>query len=313
MAELVSMRQSYGEALVALGHANSEVLVVDADVSNSGFTFLFQDAFPDRFFNVGIAEQALVDFSVGLANVGYIPFANTFAAFIDSRALEMVRTHLCYGRANVKLMAANSGLSSAFDGPTHHAITDVAIMRALPRMTVVVPADGVSVARLLPAVADYDGPVYFRISRSEVPTIYGDEFRPVIGKAHQVKQGGDVTIVACGLMVSMAIEAAETLDGSGISARILDYHTVKPFDREALIQAARETGALVVAEEHSVVGGLGGAVAEVVGEEFPVPLRRIGLNDQFAETGPHGAILEKYGLTAQAIVNAAESVVKAKT
>ena len=313
MAELVSMRQSYGEAMVALGHANSEIVVVDADVSNSDFTFMFADAFPDRFFNVGIAEQALVDFSVGLANVGYIPFANTFAAFFDSRALEMVRTHLCYGGANVKLMAAYSGLSPSFDGPTHHCITDLAIMRALPKMTVVVPADGVSVAKLLPAVAEYDGPVYFRISRNEVPTIYGDEFQPVIGKAHQIGQGDDVTIVACGLMVSTAMEAAEMLKGAGISARILDYHTVKPFDREALIEAARATRAVVTVEEHSVIGGLGGAVAEVIAEECLVPLRRIGLNDQFAETGPYEAIIEGYGLTAQAIVSAAESVVKSQT
>ncbi len=312
MAELVSMRKAYGDALVALGHSHSDVMVLSADVSNSDFSFMFQEAFPERFFDVGIAEQSLVDVAVGLANGGYIPFANTFAAFFASRALEMVRTHLCYGNANVKLMAAYSGLSPSFDGPTHHCITDLAIMRALPRMTVIVPADTVSLTKLLPAVADYEGPVYFRINRNEVPVIYGDDFKPVIGKAHQVRQGADVTIVACGLMVSKAIEAAATLETSGISARILDIHTVKPFDREAVIEAARETGAMVTAEEHSIIGGLGSAVAEVTGEECPVPLRRVGVNDRFAETGPYEAILQGYGLTTQAIADAATSVVKAK-
>ncbi len=312
MAELVSMRHAYGEALVALGHSRADVVVLDAEVSNSDFSFMFQEAFPERFYDVGIAEQALVDAAAGFAHAGFLPLANTFASFFDGRALEMVRTHLCYAQTNVKLMAAYSGLSPSFDGPTHHCITDLAIMRALPRMTVVVPADCESLSRLLPAVADYPGPVYFRISRAEVPRVYGDEFKPTIGKAYTVREGSDVTIVACGLMVSKAIEAASVLGEAGVSVRILDMHTIKPFDREAVLAAARETKALVTAEEHSIVGGLGDAVAAVTAEGCPVPLRRVGVADQFAETGPYETVLEGCGLTSEAVVQAANAVLELK-
>lgn len=313
MAELVSMRHSYGEALVDLGKSHPNVVVLDADVSNSDFSFMFKDAYPDRFFDVGISEQALVDVAAGWASAGYIPFANTFAAFFASRALEMVRTHLCYGRANVKLMGAYAGLSPSFDGPTHHCITDYAIMRALPGMTVVVPTDGMSLKKLIPAVADYAGPVFFRINRNEVPVVYQDDFDPVIGKAHEVRAGSDMTIIACGLMVSYALLAADSLEKAGVSVKILDMHTIKPLDRQAIVDAARETGAVVTAEEHSILGGLGGAVAEVLSEDVQVPLRRVGVNDTFAETGPYEEILEGYGLTVEAIVDAAESVLETKS
>lgn len=312
MGEMMSMREAYGHALVELGDSNPDVMVIDADVSNSDYSYLFHDAFPNRFFDVGISEQALVDVAVGMANGGYIPFANTFAAFFASRALEMVRTHMCYGRANVKLMAINAGLSSAFDGPTHHCLTDLSIMRSLPRMTVIAPADNYTLVKLLPAVAEHLGPVYFRINRSAVPAVYQDDFEPFIGRAHQLRGGTDVTIIACGMMVSMAVEAVRRLESSGISAGILDMHTIKPLDRDAVIRAAQETGAIVAAEEHSVVGGLGAAVAEVISEEFPVPLRRVGTNDRFAETGPYETLLEGYGLTPDAIVEAAKSALKAK-
>ncbi|MBW7882631.1 MAG: transketolase family protein [Caldilineaceae bacterium] len=312
MAELVNMRKAYGNALVALGHANPDVVVLSADVSNSDHSFMFEEVFPDRFYNVGIAEQSLVDVAVGLAYSGKIPFANTFAFLFATRALEMVRTHLCYGEANVKLMAAYAGLSDSFDGPTHHAITDIAIMRALPRMTVVIPADGIAIDRLLPQVATWQGPVYFRLNRNEVPVIYDASFSPVIGKAHEVRAGGELTIITNGIMLGRSLEAATLLSEEGIEARVLDMHTVKPLDIDAVVKAAEETGAVVTAEEHSIIGGLGGAVAEVIVGQCPVPVVRVGVADRFAETGPYGALLDRYGMAVADIVAAAKQVVRAK-
>jgi transketolase len=306
------MRKAYGEALVKLGHANPDVVVLSADVSNSDFSFLFQETFPDRFFNVGIAEQALVDVAAGLAFSGKIPFANTFAIFFATRALEMVRTHLCYGEANVKLMGAYAGLSDSFDGPTHHSITDIAIMRSLPNMTVIVPSDTMAVAKLLPQVAAWEGPVYFRLNRNEVPVLFDDNYAPRIGEAMMLRPGRDVTLIATGLMVSRSLDAASVLASEGIDARVLEVHTVKPLDVESVVQAARDTGALVTAEEHSIIGGLGGAVAEVVSEAYPVPIKRVGLHDRFAETGPYQNLLDCYGMNLQDVIEAARQAVAAK-
>ena len=312
MAELVLMRKAYGEALVKLGESNPDVVVLSADVSNSDFSFMFQEAFPDRFINVGIAEQSLVDVAAGLAYSGKIPFANTFAFLFATRALEMVRTHLCYGEANVKLMATYAGISDSFDGPTHHAITDLAIMRAMPNMTVVVPGDTIALARLLPQVAEWKGPVYFRVNRNEVPVIFDDAYQPVIGKAVHLRSGRDVTIFCCGLMVSRSLEAARVLADEGIQAGVTEIHTIKPLDEEAIIQAAKETGALVTVEEHSILGGLGGAVAEVVAGKVPVPVRRVGLADRFAETGPYATILDHYGMAVEDILEAVKQALKMK-
>jgi transketolase len=312
MAQLVPMRKAYGEALVDLGRSNPQVVALSADVSNSDFSWMFQEAFPDRFFNVGIAEQCLVDVSAGLAYCGKIPFANTFAFLFATRALEMVRTHLCYGKANVKLMAAYAGVSDSFDGPTHHAITDIAILRSLPNMTVVVPSDPVAVKKLLPQVAEWNGPVYFRLNRNEVPLLFDDSYEPLIGKGITLRMGQDVTLVCCGLMVSRALEAAEKLKEENIDARVLEIHTIKPLDIDALELAARETGALVTAEEHSVIGGLGGAVAEWAGSCFPVPVLRVGLDDRFAETGPYQMLLDHYGLAVKDIVLASREAVAMK-
>jgi len=309
---MMSMRKAYGEALVRLGRTRADVVALSADVSNSDYSYLFDQAFPDRFFNVGIAEQCLVDVAAGLAYCGKVPFANTFAFLFATRALEMVRSHLCYGGANVKLMAAYAGLSDSFDGPTHHAITDLAIMRSLPNMTVVVPGDPVAVDRLLPQVAAWEGPVYFRLNRNEVPLLFDESYAPVIGKAVTLREGQDVTLVCCGLMVSRALEAAAQLERQRVRARVLEVHTLKPIDEEAIVRAATETGALVTAEEHTIVGGLGSAVAEVISERAPVPLRRVGLRDRFAESGPYEALLEKYGLSVPSIVEAAQSAMAAK-
>lgn len=312
MAELINMRKAYGQALVRLGHANPNVVVLSADVSNSDHSYMFEEVFPDRFFNVGIAEQSLVDVAVGLAYSGKIPLANTFAFLLATRALEMVRTHLCYGEANVKLMAAYAGLSDSFDGPTHHSITDLAIMRSLPKMTVVVPADGVAIDRLLPQVAAWPGPVYFRLNRNDVPVIYDNSYAPEIGKAWSVRPGADVTLLCNGQMVARSLAAAELLAGEGIDARVLELHTVKPLDVDAVLQAARETGALVAAEEHSIVGGLGGAVAELVAGELPVPVVRVGVADRFAETGPYDLLLDRYGMAVADVVAAARRAVALK-
>jgi transketolase len=306
------MRKAYGEALIELGKANPDVVVLSADVSNSDHSYMFEQVFPDRFFNVGIAEQCLVDVAVGLAYSGKIPFANTFAFLFATRALEMVRTHLCYGEANVKLMGAYAGLSDSFDGPTHHSITDVAIMRSLPNMTVVVPSDPVALAKLLPQVAEWPGPVYFRLNRNEVPLLFDASYSPIIGKAITVCPGDDVTLIGSGLMVSRCLDAREALSGEGIDARVLDVHTIKPLDVEGILQAARETGALVTVEEHSIVGGLGGAVAEAMAEAYPVPIKRVGIADRFTETGPYFELLDRYGMSVPDIVGAARQAVAAK-
>jgi transketolase len=306
------MRIAYGQALVELGHANSDVVVLSADVSNSDHSYMFEEVFPDRFFNVGIAEQSLVDVAVGLAYSGKIPFANTFAFLFATRALEMVRTHVCYGQANVKLMGAYAGLSDSFDGPTHHSVTDVAIMRSLPNMTVVVPSDPVAVAKLLPQAAEWPGPVFFRLNRNEVPVLFDDSYAPVIGEAVALRPGEDVTLICAGLMVSRCLDAAEALASEGIDARVLEVHTVKPLDVDGVLRAARETGALVTVEEHSIVGGLGGAVAEAVTDVYPVPVKRVGVADTFAETGAYFEMLDRYGMSAEDIKAAARQALSAK-
>jgi transketolase len=310
------MRPAYGQALLKLGQANPDVVALTADVSNSDFSYLFAEAFPDRFFNVGIAEQSLVDVAAGLAYSGKIPFVNAFAFLFATRALEMIRTHLCYGRANVKLMAAYAGLSDSFNGPTHNSISDVAIMRSLPNMTVVVPGDCTAMAKLLPQVAAWPGPVYFRMNRNEVPDLFDDaasaRYAPVIGTAVPLRAGTNVTLICNGMLISRCLVAAETLATEGISAAVLEMHTVKPLDVEAVLRAARETGALVTAEEHSVLGGLGGAVAEVIADAYPVPLKRVGVADRFAETGPYRAILDRYGLSVDHVLAAARAAVALK-
>jgi transketolase len=313
MAKLVSMRIAYGQALVELGKTRPDVVVLSADVSNSDHSYMFEEVFPDRFVNVGIAEQCLVDVATGLAYSGKIPFANTFAFLFATRALEMVRTHLCYGEANVKLMGAYAGLSDSFDGPTHHSVTDIAIMRSLPKMTVVVPADPVALTKLLPQVAEWPGPVFVRLNRNEVPVLFDDNYMPLIGRAITLRPGGDVTLVCAGLMVSRSMEAAEALADDGIDARVLEVHTIKPLDIDALVQAAHATGALVTVEEHSVIGGLGGAVAEAVSAVCPVPVIRVGIADRFAESGPYFELLDRYGMSVADIVSAARQAVTVKS
>lgn len=312
MAELVSMRKAYGEALVELGKTRLDVVALSADVANSDHSGMFGDAFPERFINVGIAEQSLVDVAVGMAYSGKVPFANTFAFLFATRALEMIRTHLCYGKANVKLMAAYAGLSDSFDGPTHQSVADIAIMRSLPNMTVIVPSDPIAVEKLLPQIADWPGPVYCRLNRNPVPVVFDETYAPEIGKAVTIRKGSDVTIIATGLMVSRSIEAVDRLAQEGIHAGLIEIHTIKPLDVDAVLAAAGTTGALVTVEEHSIIGGLGGAVAETISDNCPVPVKRVGINDQFAETGPYDVLLDRYGMSVADIIRAAREAVRLK-
>lgn len=307
------MRPAYGQALVELGRADPRVVALTADVKTSDFSYLFGEEFPDRYFNVGIAEQALIDVSVGLTLTGHIAFPNAFAVFFASRALEPVITHLCYDEVPVKMMAGYCGLSPAFEGPTHHAITDVAVMRAMPNMTIVAPADPTALRKLLPQVKDWPGPVYFRFNRNEVPAIFGADYEPVIGQAVTLREGSDVTFIANGQLVARSLVAADELAASGISAGVLEIHTIKPIDVDAIVRVARATGAIVSAEEHVVIGGLGSAVAEVVTEAgVPVALRRIGLLDTFAESGPYYPMLDKYGMSVDHLVRAAHAAMNAR-
>jgi len=273
---------------------------------------MFQERFPDRFFNTGIAEPCLVDVAAGLAMAGKIPFANTFAFLFALRAVEQVRTSICFTKANVKLAAAYGGLSDSFDGPTHHSISDLAIMRALPNMTVVVVADAVETKQAVPAVATWPGPVYLRLSRAELPVLFGPEHPFEIGHAVELRPGDDITLIGTGVMVGRCLEAADTLAREGIHARVLEIHTLKPLDITTIQAAARETGAIVTAEEHSIIGGLGAAVLEALAETYPVPVIRVGIQDRFAETGPYFPLLERMGLGVSHVVAAAHTAIKAK-
>jgi transketolase len=311
MAEKASMRVAFGKALAAYGEQNKNVVVLDADVSKSTQTQFFAKACPDRFHNVGIAEAGMVDVAVGLALGGKIPFASTFA-FLMERAAEQVRTAVAYANTNVKLIGSYGGLSDSFDGPTHQSVCDVAIFRAMPNLTIIVAADAVEAAKLTPLIAEHDGPVYLRLSRADVPAVYGEDYQPQIGKGTVLRPGKDVTLVAAGVMISRALQAADVLATQGVQARVLGIHTIKPLDADMLLAAAAETGALVTVEEHSIVGGLGGAVAELVSGEHPVPIVRVGIADRFCETGPYEALLDRYGMAVADIVAAAQRAMAMK-
>ena len=309
----VPMRTGYGRALAEYGEINPDIVVLDADTSASTQTHYFAERFPERFFNVGIAEPCMVDVAVGLALGGKIPFANAFAALLSLRAVEQVRTCVCYARTNVKLVAGYAGLSDYKDGPTHHAIVDIANMRALPEMTVIVPADAVEAARWVPLVAEYEGPVYLRLSRAATLPVHNKSLQIEIGKGITLRQGSDVTIVATGSMVGRSLLAAKELAKEGIDARILEIHTIKPLDDDLILQAAEETGGLVTAEEHSVVGGLGGAVAEALTKSHPVPLERLGIADTFARTAlDPESLMDACGLAIENIIHAARLVLARK-
>lgn len=313
MSKMIATRDAYGDALIELGQENERVVVLDADLSKSTKTHGFSKAFPERFFNVGIAEQNLIGLAAGLATSNKIPFASTFAMFATGRAFEIIRNSVCYPKLNVKICATHAGITVGEDGASHQSLEDITCMRAIPNMTVIVPADGVETKKAIHAIADYNGPVYVRLGRSAVPTLNDEaSYQFEIGKGVVLKDGKDLTIIATGIMVSKGLEAAGILADRGIDARVINIHTIKPIDSELITKAAKETGAIITVEEHSIVGGLGSAVSEVIAENHPVKMKRIGIKDTFGESGKPEELLVKYGLTPEAIVEAAESLVKNK-
>ena len=308
MAEKMATRQAYGKALVELGEKHPELVVMDADLSKSTMTAEFGKAYPERFFNMGIAEQNLYASAAGLALSGKTVCASTFAMFAAGRAFEIIRNSIGYTKANVKICATHAGITVGEDGASHQTFEDLALMRTIPGMTVINPSDGVSAKKLLEQAVAMYGPCYVRLGRAAVPTFYGEDADITLGKGNLVKEGKDVTIVATGIMVNEAVMAAEELAAEGIDVRIIDIHTIKPLDEEIIIKAAQETKAIVTAEEHSVIGGLGSAVAEVVVKNAPVKMAMVGQKDTFGESGKPDQLKEKYGMTAADIVAAVKGV-----
>jgi len=306
-------REAYGRALADFGDLNQKVVVLDADTSSSTLTHFFASRFPERFFNVGIAEPCMVDFGVGLSLGGFIPFVNAFAAFLSLRAIEQVRTCVAYANTNVKLVGHYAGLSDYKDGPTHNCVIDLAVMRALPNMTVIVPADNNEIVNWLPVIAEHQGPLYFRMSRDKSLQVHSEHVKPEIGKGIWIREGSDVTLIANGAMLGRVVQAVEILADQHISAGVLELHTLKPLDTDVICQAAARTGAIVTAEEHTLIGGLGGAVAETLAEQYPVPLERVGVNDCFPVTA-RGAdlLMDHMGLRVMDIVSAAEKALRRK-
>lgn len=305
-------RNAFGESLKEFGRDNPDLIVLDGDVGNSTRTAYFGDEFPDRFFNVGIAESNLIGMASGLAMSGKDVLAASFACFLLSNSYDQIRMSIAFPDVNVKLVGSHSGISIGEDGPSQMAIEDIALATSFPNFTVLVPADAPSMKAAAEAMFEHDGPVYLRTGRPKVPVVYEDGVEFEIGKANELREGNDLTIIACGLMVAAALEAADELNREGIHARVLDMHTIKPLDIEAIEKAARETGAIVTAEEHLLQGGLGANVARAVSEHYPVPMEFVGIHDTYAESGKPQELLEKYGLTAKNISQAAKKAVERK-
>ncbi len=307
-------RAAYGRALVEIGRENEKLVVLDGDLSKSTMTAGFGKEFPERFFNMGIAEQNLYGVAAGLAHGGKIPCASTFAMFAAGRAFEIIRNSIGYTNANVKICATHSGITVGEDGASHQTFEDLALMRSIPTMTVLNPSDGVSTEVLLREAVDLNGPVYIRLGRAAVPTVYDDEMaRSIkIGKATKLREGDDVTIIATGIMVADALEACDVLLREGIKARVVDMHTIKPLDEAMILDSAAKTGAIVTAEEHSVIGGLGAAVAEVLVKNMPVPVEMVGQLDVFGESGKPDELKKKYHMTADDIVKMVKKVIDRK-
>lgn len=295
-------RESYGMALVELGKENENIVVLDADLSKSTKTADFKKLYSDRFFNAGIAEQNLMGMAAGLANVGFVPFASTFAVFASGRAFEIIRNSICYPKVNVKIAATHAGITVGEDGGSHQSIEDIALMNSLPNMTVIVPADHREAMQATKAAAEIYGPVYLRFGRCNTEDIFDDNYKFEIGKGVEVNKGNDITVIATGMMVAKALEAARELERDGISVRVINMSTIKPIDREIIVKAAKETKAIITAEEHSIIGGLGAMVSAVVSDECPTKVRMIGIKDVFGQSGTPDELMEKYNLTSEAII-----------
>jgi transketolase len=308
-----ALRDSYGLALVELGKEMAEVVVLDADVSKSTKTCYFQDAFPERFTNFGIAEQNMMAAAAGMATVGLVPFVNTFAFLATYRAADQFRTSIVYPRLNVKVAASYAGLSDSFDGPTHQTVSDIAAVRALPGLCIIVPSDAVELRKALPVLARHNGPVWLRLCRAETPVFHVADYEFRLGKADKLRDGKDVAIIATGVAVPRVLEAVEEMVRRGHDPLVLSMPTVKPFDADAVIKAAAQTGAVVTVEEHSIIGGLGSAVCEVLGGAYPVSVERLGFPDTFAESGPYDDLLDRYGLSVNGILRAAENAIRRRS
>ncbi len=308
----IATRESFGNVLVELGNERDDFVVLDADLAAATKTGTFKKAFPERHYDCGIAEQNMVSIAAGIATTGKRVVCSSFAMFAAGRAFEQVRNSIGYPHLNVIIGATHAGISVGEDGATHQCCEDLALMRTIPGMTVINPADDTEAKAAVRAAFEHDGPVYIRFGRLAVPVIFPDDYKFVIGKGVELKEGADVTIIATGLMVGEALEAYELLKNEGISARIVNMPTIKPIDRDIIAKAARETGAIVTAEEHNIIGGLGSAVAEVVAEECPVPVVRVGVNDVFGYSGPANTLLDEFSLRAADLANAAKKAIAKK-
>ena len=314
MADVVkkATRESYGEALVELAESYPNLYVLDADLAAATKTGTFKKKYPERHIDCGIAEQNMMGIAAGMAAAGELVFASSFAMFAAGRAFEQVRNSIGYPHLNVKIGATHAGISVGEDGATHQCCEDIALMRTIPGMTVIVPADDVEAKKAVKAAAAYEGPVYIRFGRLAVPTFFDDSYDFQIGKGTILKDGSDVTVIANGLLVAPAMEAAEKLAAEGISVRVVNMPTVKPLDEELVIKCAKETGAVVTAEEHSIIGGLGGAVSECLSENYPVPVVKLGVNDTFGTSGPATLLLEKFGLDANGVIEKVRKALELK-
>ena len=302
-------RDAYGDALLKLGRMRDDIVVLDADLSCSTKTAKFAKEFPERFFNMGIAEQDMIGTAAGLALTGKIPFASTFAVFETGRAWDQIRLTVCYSNTNVKLVATHGGITVGEDGASHQALEDIALMRALPNMTVIVPADARETDSVIYSIVEHRGPVYVRLGRAKVPYVMPDDYEFRLGKGYVFHTGKDVNIIATGIMVGIALEASRMLQEEGIDAGVVNISTIKPLDEETVISMAKASGFIITAEEHSIIGGLGSAVCECLSENYPVPVKRIGINDSFGCSGSAGELLKFHGLTPENIVNTAKAFI----
>lgn len=312
MTQEVPIRETYGETLVELGKENPDIVVLDADLSPSTMTHFFAHEFPERFFNCGIAEQNMIGVAAGLAASGKIPFASTFAVFAPGRSFDQVRMSVAYSQLNVKVVATHSGISVGEDGASHHSIEDISLICSLPGFNVVVPADAIETAQVIRAAANTEGPFFIRLCRPKLPLVYDQRYRFELGKAVTMKEGTKVTIIAIGIMVKAALEAADNLQEKGIDCRVLNMPTIKPIDEAAIIKAASETGAIVTAEDHLEHGGLGSIVAQVVVKHHQVPMEFVAIKDTYAKSGKPAELLQRYGLTAKDIEQAILEVINRK-
>jgi transketolase len=310
MAQLKAPREGFSEALIRLGEKYNELIVLDADCAKSNMTNLFKDRFPERFFNIGISECDLVGTAAGFAVAGKVPFANAYANFLTGRGFDQMRISVCYANNNVKIVGHNAGTSAAQEGATHLPLEDISLMRTLPRMTVLVPADSVEMEKAVEAAFHHEGPVYLRVGKLPVPIVTKPEDSFQIGKGIRYLEGSDVSIITTGIMLDEGLKAADELQKKGISAELLHLHTIKPIDVEAVVQTAAKTGRVVTVEEHSIIGGLGSAVAEVLAEHQPTPLRRVGTQDRFGVSGKMNELLDFFGLRAANVIKVAEELLE---